>query len=85
MWDWKLLPNLSLTNAVRLDRMNLGRNGYVPCRSPTMFQWMAASLTGFAARIALALSGQNLLHDEQQQISAAAVERRVLVTVTMDF
>jgi len=30
MWDWKLMPNLSLTNAVRLDRMSLGRNGSLP-------------------------------------------------------
>ena len=30
MWDWKLLPTLSLTNAVRIDDLMLSRNGPVP-------------------------------------------------------
>jgi len=30
MWDWKLAPSLSLTNAVRLDYLMLGRSGALP-------------------------------------------------------
>lgn len=33
IWDWQLLPNLSLTNAVRIDRLSLSHSGaqfYVP-------------------------------------------------------
>jgi len=30
MWNWQLSPVLTLTNAVRLDNLALGRNGYTP-------------------------------------------------------
>jgi len=30
MWDWKITPTLSLTNAVRVDRLSFGRKGYLP-------------------------------------------------------
>ena len=30
MWDWKITPTLSLTNAVRVDRLSFGRHGYLP-------------------------------------------------------
>ncbi len=30
MWDWKITPALSLTNAIRLDQLTLGRSGPVP-------------------------------------------------------
>jgi outer membrane receptor for ferrienterochelin and colicins len=34
MWDWKILPSLTLTNALRLDHLALGRDGYLPVGSP---------------------------------------------------
>lgn len=30
MWDWKVTPSLSLTNAVRFDRLSLARHGPLP-------------------------------------------------------
>jgi iron complex outermembrane receptor protein len=30
MWNWKIAPSLSLTNAFRLDNLFLGRSGYLP-------------------------------------------------------
>jgi len=30
MWNWKLTPILSLTNALRIDHLSLGRDGYLP-------------------------------------------------------
>ena len=30
MWDWTITPSLSLTNAIRLDHLSLGRNGLQP-------------------------------------------------------
>jgi outer membrane receptor for ferrienterochelin and colicins len=30
MWNWKVAPTISLTNALRLDHMSLGRDGYLP-------------------------------------------------------
>jgi len=30
MWTWKILPTLSLTDALRIDRLSLGRSGAVP-------------------------------------------------------
>jgi iron complex outermembrane recepter protein len=30
MWDWKITPTLSLTNAVRVDHILYGRHGYLP-------------------------------------------------------
>jgi iron complex outermembrane receptor protein len=30
MWDWKISPTISLTNAVRVDRLALGRDGSAP-------------------------------------------------------
>jgi iron complex outermembrane receptor protein len=30
MWDWKIRPSLSMTNAVRLDHLSLGRRGPSP-------------------------------------------------------
>lgn len=34
MWQWQIAPNLSLTNAVRVDQLMLGRNGPVPAGYP---------------------------------------------------
>jgi outer membrane receptor for ferrienterochelin and colicins len=34
MWDWKITPTLSLTNAFRVDRLAFGRNGYLPPNYP---------------------------------------------------
>jgi outer membrane receptor for ferrienterochelin and colicins len=34
MWEWKLQPDLSLTNAVRLDYLTLGRDGTKPAGFP---------------------------------------------------
>ena len=34
MWDWKISSNLSLTNALRLDDLMLGRSGSQPRGSP---------------------------------------------------
>ena len=34
MWDWKILPTLSLTNALRLDYLTLGRDGKEPAGFP---------------------------------------------------
>jgi iron complex outermembrane receptor protein len=34
MWDWKIDPNLSLTNALRLDDLMLGRSGSLPRGAP---------------------------------------------------
>jgi outer membrane receptor for ferrienterochelin and colicins len=34
MWDWKLSPTVTLTNAARIDQVNLGRSGPVPFGSP---------------------------------------------------
>ena len=30
MWSWQILPNLSVTNAVRVDHLSLGRSGTFP-------------------------------------------------------
>jgi iron complex outermembrane receptor protein len=30
MWNWKITPALSLTNALRMDHLSLGRDGYLP-------------------------------------------------------
>jgi outer membrane receptor for ferrienterochelin and colicins len=30
MWEWKLRPAVTLTNALRVDRIDYGRNGYIP-------------------------------------------------------
>jgi hypothetical protein len=30
MWNWKVTPTISLTNALRLDHLLLGRDGYLP-------------------------------------------------------
>ncbi|MHB2007559.1 MAG: TonB-dependent receptor plug domain-containing protein [Acidobacteriaceae bacterium] len=34
MWDWKLAPSVSLTNAFRVDHLLLGRTGSFPAGSP---------------------------------------------------
>jgi outer membrane receptor for ferrienterochelin and colicins len=34
MWDWKITPILSLTNAFRVDRLAFGRKGYLPPNYP---------------------------------------------------
>jgi iron complex outermembrane receptor protein len=34
MWDWKVTPSLSFTNAARFDRLELGRDGAVPAGYP---------------------------------------------------
>ena len=34
MWDWKILPTLSLTNALRIDYLTLGRDGTEPAGFP---------------------------------------------------
>jgi iron complex outermembrane receptor protein len=34
MWEWRITPDLSLTNAFRLDDLNLGRSGFVPANYP---------------------------------------------------
>ena len=34
MWDWKIMPSLTLTNALRLDHLELGRDGLLPANSP---------------------------------------------------
>jgi outer membrane receptor for ferrienterochelin and colicins len=33
MWNWKIVPSLALTNALRLDRLSLGREGPQPLGS----------------------------------------------------
>jgi outer membrane receptor for ferrienterochelin and colicins len=30
MWHWQIVPGLSLTNALRIDHLNLGRDGNIP-------------------------------------------------------
>ena len=39
MWDWKMLPTLSLTNAVRLDYLTLGRDGTPLAGFPNNAYW----------------------------------------------
>jgi outer membrane receptor for ferrienterochelin and colicins len=34
MWNWKILPSLAFTNALRLDHLTLGREGVQPPGSP---------------------------------------------------
>ena len=34
MWNWRITPAISLINAVRFDRLSLGRNGSVPAAYP---------------------------------------------------
>jgi outer membrane receptor for ferrienterochelin and colicins len=34
MWNWKIMPSLAITNALRLDRLSLGREGVQPVGSP---------------------------------------------------
>ena len=34
MWNWRVTPSVSLTNAVRLDHLSLGRSGEVPIGYP---------------------------------------------------
>jgi len=59
MWDWKITPAVSLTNAVRFDHFSLGRSGLTPAgygspirpgtgrrpRSATIPAWSGASTT----------------------------------------
>jgi outer membrane receptor for ferrienterochelin and colicins len=45
MWDWKISPELTLTNAARLDRISLGRSGVLPAGYPlTNADWNNSSL-----------------------------------------
>ena len=34
MWDWKIDPTLAVTNAIRIDDLDLGRAGYTPPNYP---------------------------------------------------
>jgi len=34
MWNWKIAPSISLTNAIRIDHLMLGRDGYLPPNYP---------------------------------------------------
>jgi iron complex outermembrane receptor protein len=34
MWDWKVSQTVAFTNALRVDRLSLGREGYVPANYP---------------------------------------------------
>jgi outer membrane receptor for ferrienterochelin and colicins len=34
MWSWKITPTISLTNALRVDHLSLGREGYLPPNYP---------------------------------------------------
>jgi len=39
MWDWKILPTVSLTNALRLDYLTLGRDGTAPANFLSNSYW----------------------------------------------
>lgn len=45
MWDWKILPTLSLTNALRIDYLTLGRDGTEPAGFPLKNSYWDRSLT----------------------------------------
>ncbi|HWL21693.1 MAG TPA: TonB-dependent receptor [Bradyrhizobium sp.] len=45
MWDWKILPTLSLTNALRLDYLSLGRDGATPAGFPLNNSYWNRTLT----------------------------------------
>jgi outer membrane receptor for ferrienterochelin and colicins len=45
MWDWKVTPTVTLTNAVRLDQVDLGRSGPVPFGSPFANSAYSQSIT----------------------------------------
>ena len=45
MWDWEILPTLSLTNALRLDYLTLGRDGTKPAGFPLSNSYWDRSLT----------------------------------------
>ena len=45
MWDWKILPTLSLTNALRIDYLTLGRDGTEPAGFPLKNSAWDRSLT----------------------------------------
>ena len=45
MWDWKILPTLSLTNALRIDYLMLGRDGTEPAGFPLKNSAWDRSLT----------------------------------------
>ena len=43
MWNWSITPKLSLTNALRFDRLANGRDGYIPPGFPfTNMDWEGA-------------------------------------------
>ncbi len=49
MWNWAIEPNLSLTNAVRLDSLSLGRSGVIlPGFGLTNAAWDGRSLTAIS-------------------------------------
>jgi outer membrane receptor for ferrienterochelin and colicins len=45
MWDWKITPALSLTNALRLDHLTLGRDGPTPPGFPLNDSYWNRALT----------------------------------------
>jgi outer membrane receptor for ferrienterochelin and colicins len=46
MWDWTITPSLSVTNAIRLDHLSLGRSGLQPLGyGLTNAAWNSRSLT----------------------------------------
>jgi len=45
MWDWKILPTLSLTNALRIDYLTLGRDGAAIVGYPLKNSYWDRSLT----------------------------------------
>jgi outer membrane receptor for ferrienterochelin and colicins len=46
MWQWQIMPTLSLTNALRIDHLMLGRSGFVPAGYPfTNSDWDRSTTT----------------------------------------
>lgn len=46
MWQWQIMPSLSLTNALRIDHLMLGRSGSIPLGYPfTNANWGRSTTT----------------------------------------
>ncbi len=49
MWDWAIMPELKLTDAVRIDHLSLGRSGPIPPGlGLTNADWNGHSITAFS-------------------------------------
>lgn len=65
--------------------LNQNISGAILVRIPAYLTADAGLAYRLTTRATLAVSGQNLLHDQQVQTAVSAVERRVLATLSYSY